>query len=64
MSRWIAVIALISLVGVDRAQAQTQESAPGPGTFEITIHDGRVVQIQRKERFRFAPESSDPKPRD
>ena len=34
------------------------------GTVEITIHDGRVVQIQRKERFRFAPESSDPKPRD
>jgi len=40
MSRWIAVIALISLVGVDRAQAQTQESAPGPGTFEITIIPG------------------------
>jgi len=40
MSRWIAVIALISLVGVDRAQAQTQESAPGPGAFEITIIPG------------------------
>src|SRR5215204_1721536 len=40
MSRWIAVLALISLVGVDRAQAQTQESVPGPGTFEITIIPG------------------------
>ena len=31
---------------------------------EITIHDGRVVQIQRKERFRFPAEQPDPKPRD
>jgi len=34
------------------------------GTVEITIHDGRVVQIQRKERFRFPSEASDPKPHD
>jgi hypothetical protein len=34
------------------------------GTVEITIHDGRVVQIQRKERFRFPAEQPDPKPRD
>ncbi len=34
------------------------------GTVEITIHDGRVVQIQRKERFRFPSEPSEPKPRD
>ena len=40
MSRWFAALALISLIGVDRAQAQTQESAPGPGTFEITIIPG------------------------
>ena len=40
MSRWIAVLALISLIGVDRAQAQTRESAPGPGTFEVTIIPG------------------------
>ena len=23
------------------------------GTVEITLHDGRVVQIDRKERFRY-----------
>jgi len=40
MSRWFAVLALISLVGVDRAQAQTREPAPGPGTFEVTIIPG------------------------
>ena len=40
MSRWFAVLALISLVGGGRAQAQTPESVPGPGTFEITIIPG------------------------
>ena len=25
------------------------------GSVEITIHDSRVVQIERKERVRFAP---------
>ena len=40
MSRFFAVLALISLVGVDRAQAQTRESTPGPGTFEVTIIPG------------------------
>ena len=40
MSRWIAVLVLISLIGVDRAQAQTRESTPGPGTFEVTIIPG------------------------
>ena len=40
MSRWFAALALISLVGVDRAQAQTRESTPGPGTFEVTIIPG------------------------
>lgn len=30
------------------------------GTVEITIHEGRVVQIQRKERFRFPSESTGP----
>jgi hypothetical protein len=34
------------------------------GTVEITIHDGRVVQILRKERFRLPSEPSDPKRRD
>jgi outer membrane protein with beta-barrel domain len=40
MSRWFAALALISLIGVDRAQAQTRESEPGPGTFEVTIIPG------------------------
>jgi hypothetical protein len=40
MSRWFAVLALISFVGVDRAQAQTREPVPGPGTFEVTIFPG------------------------
>jgi hypothetical protein len=30
------------------------------GTIEIVVHDGRVVQIQRKERFRFPNDGSDP----
>jgi hypothetical protein len=34
------------------------------GTVEITIHDGRVVQIQRKERLRFPSDEPDSKPRD
>jgi hypothetical protein len=40
MSRWFAAFALISLIGVPRAQAQTAESTPGPGTFEVTIIPG------------------------
>ena len=40
MSRWFAALALISLIGVDRAQAQTPEQAPGPGTLEVTIFPG------------------------
>ncbi|HET6474255.1 MAG TPA: YezD family protein [Pseudomonadales bacterium] len=27
------------------------------GTIEIVVHDGRVVQIQRKEKFRFADDA-------
>jgi hypothetical protein len=40
MSRSLAVLALISLIGAGSAQAQTQESAPGPGTVEVTIIPG------------------------
>jgi hypothetical protein len=40
MSRWIAALALISLLGADRAQAQAQESSPGPGALEVTIIPG------------------------
>jgi hypothetical protein len=28
------------------------------GSVEITIHESRVVQIERKEKVRFAPERS------
>lgn len=26
------------------------------GSIEITIHDSRIVQIERKEKFRYQPE--------
>jgi len=29
------------------------------GTIEIVVHDGRVVQIQRKEKFRFTDGAGD-----
>ena len=28
------------------------------GTIELVIHDGRVVQLERREKVRFAPEVS------
>ena len=40
MTRWIAALAIIAIAGVGRAQAQTSESAPGPGIFEVTIIPG------------------------
>ena len=40
MTRWIAILAVIAVAGVGRAQAQTSESAPGPGTLEVTIIPG------------------------
>lgn len=40
MTRWIAALAIITLAGVGSAQAQTPESTPGPGTFEVTIIPG------------------------
>jgi outer membrane protein with beta-barrel domain len=40
MSRSFAVIALISFISVGSAHAQTTESTPGPGTFEVTIIPG------------------------
>jgi hypothetical protein len=32
------------------------ELTASTGTVEITVHDGRVVQIERKEKIRFAPD--------
>lgn len=31
------------------------------GTIEIVVRDGRVVQIQRKEKFRFEGDSPQPR---
>jgi hypothetical protein len=40
MTRWIAALAINAVAGVGRAQAQTAEAAPGPGTVEVTIIPG------------------------
>lgn len=32
------------------------------GSIEVVIHDGRVVQIDRKEKLRFQPGSEDRRP--
>ena len=40
MTRWIAVLAAVVFANVGSAQAQTRESAPGPGTVEVTIIPG------------------------
>jgi len=29
------------------------------GTVEITVHDGRIVQLERREKIRIAPFSCD-----
>lgn len=30
----------------------------GYGSIEITIHDGKVTQIERREKFRFQPQAN------
>jgi hypothetical protein len=40
MTRWIAVLAAVVFASAGTAQAQTRESAPGPGTVEVTIIPG------------------------
>jgi hypothetical protein len=40
MTRWIATLAVIAAAGAGSAQAQTRESASGPGTVEVTIIPG------------------------
>jgi hypothetical protein len=32
------------------------------GTIELVIHDGRVVQLERREKVRFAPARGDDSP--
>jgi hypothetical protein len=33
------------------------------GSLELIIHDSRIVQVDRRERFRFETETLDPKRR-
>jgi hypothetical protein len=40
------------LQAVERAIALVQQQT-GYGSIEITIHDGRVTQIERREKVRF-----------
>ncbi len=43
--------------GLDKAIGEVLRSIKNVrfGSIEITIHDSRVVQIERKEKMRFAP---------
>lgn len=40
------------LYAVERAIALVQQQT-GYGSIEITVHDGRVTQIERREKVRF-----------
>lgn len=44
-------------VGLESVMAEIARSIKSVrfGSVEITIHDSRVVQIERKEKVRFAP---------
>jgi hypothetical protein len=62
-------------MGIHHIAPGTQESLPMPppllrelrealrsiryGTIEIVIHDGRVVQLERREKIRFDPAATD-----
>jgi hypothetical protein len=45
------------LHAVERAIALVQQQT-GYGSIEITVHDGRVTQIERREKVRFEHKSS------
>ncbi len=40
MTRWFAVLAVVTFVGASSAQAQSLEAGPGPGRLEVTIIPG------------------------
>ena len=40
MTRWFAVLAVVAFLGASRAQAQSLQAGPGPGTVEVTIIPG------------------------
>jgi len=45
----------------DRWLSKVQEAVQGMkyGTVQIVVHDGRVVQIDRTERFRYEQSTAD-----
>lgn len=45
------------LHAVERAIALVQQQT-GYGSIEITVHDGRVTQIERREKVRFEHKAS------
>ncbi len=48
------------LYAVERAIALVQQQT-GYGSIEITVHDGRVTQIERREKVRFEHKASQSK---
>lgn len=48
------------LHAVERAIALVQQQT-GYGSIEITVHDGRVTQIERREKVRFEHKASQSK---
>lgn len=45
------------LVAIAHAIALIQKQT-GYGSIEVTVHDGRVTQIERREKVRFEPKST------
>lgn len=45
------------LVAISNAIAQIQKQT-GYGSIEVTVHDGRVTQIERREKVRFETKSA------
>lgn len=45
------------LVAISNAIALIQKQT-GYGSIEVTVHDGRVTQIERREKVRFEAKSS------
>lgn len=51
-----------TLLAVTRAVASVQQT--GYGSIEITVHDGRVTQIEKREKLRMTQDKSDKQKRD
>lgn len=50
------------LQAVARAIASVKQQS-GYGSIEITVHDGRVTQIERREKVRFEHKATASKPK-